>query len=106
MNIPNIVKDIRTLADSIHRRWARGGDGGGVTWGVKSDAECISREADMAALQRCIDWQLDQAPAGAVRAYAAAERLNGVLDELSKRHLIQVQQRLNGRIGGTNEVSV
>jgi hypothetical protein len=87
-DIRHIIRDIRLLAATIERRWNKNL----VTLAVRTDAERIRQTLDLQALQRCIDFVLDEPPAEGVSGYRAAERLNRVLSVIEDNREVIVSQ--------------
>ncbi len=72
VTIPEIVKDLRRLVHSIDSRWNKNQ----VTAGIHGDAMIgVLKVLDLEALRRCIEWMIDEPPAGGVSGYKAALRL-------------------------------
>jgi hypothetical protein len=90
MKVEPIVTDIRRLSDSIRRRWARKDNQ--LVFGNVCDAEAIARRVDMKALRNCIEWALDH-PAGGMRGYRAAVRLDALLKTIES-HQAEIQAAL------------
>jgi hypothetical protein len=88
--IEQVVTDIRALSLSIQRRWARRDNA--LVFGNLWDAERIATTVDMRALKSCITWALEN-PAGGMRGYRAAVRLDAVLKTIEK-HRTEIQQQL------------
>jgi hypothetical protein len=88
--IEQVVTDIRALSLSIQRRWARRDNA--LVFGNLCDAERLATTVDMRALRNCIEWALEN-PAGGMRGYRAAVRLDAVL-EIIERHQTEIQQQL------------
>jgi hypothetical protein len=89
LDLDAVAKDIRAVSTACRSRYAYRH----ATIRVIGAATALTREADPMALDLCLDWLLDQAPASIVRGYLAAERLDG-MRAMVARHAHELTARL------------
>jgi hypothetical protein len=89
LNNTRIVKDIRTLADSITRLWTRRHRD--ITCGVAGDAQHFE---DFAALHRVVTWTLNHPWTCGVRLSQVATRLQAALRDLSPQQEAEIRLQL------------
>lgn len=85
-----IVRDIRTLATDLDRRWHKNL----VPMGIAANAQRIATTVDMAALRRCIDFIVNEPPSEGLRGYRAACRLRALL-QIIERHRTDIERHLH-----------